>query len=396
MGKLPGTEFPPESRMRRIALVSLLLIAGAGLVACDGGKAEGGGPGGVAAGGPPGGMQLPVETVTLAPRPLTGGVSTVGSLRADEQVVVRPEVAGRIARIHFTEGGTVRAGQPLFSLDASLARAALNEAAANLENSRRAAARAGQLVGERLIARADYDRARAALGVDQARVASARAALSKMTLTAPFSGQVGLREVSVGEVVNAGQALVTLVRLDPIEVDFSVPETQLSKLQRGQRIRVEVDAYPGDAFGGEVVAIDPVVDPNSRSTKLRARIANPDGRLRPGQFARLQLEVGGSGGEALLVPEQALMQDGQTRFVYTVVDGKARRTEVQTGTRTPGFVQVTSGLKAGDVVITAGQAKPMMHEGMAVDVLPESGLPPQGADTPAAGKSAAGTKEPAK
>lgn len=367
--------------MRRIALVSLLLIAGAGLVACDGGKAEGGGPGGAAAGGPPGGMQLPVETVTLAPRPLTGGVSTVGSLRADEQVVVRPEVAGRIARIHFTEGGTVRAGQPLFSLDASLARAALNEAAANLENSRRAAARAGQLVGERLIARADYDRARAALGVDQARVASARAALSKMTLTAPFSGQVGLREVSVGEVVNAGQALVTLVRLDPIEVDFSVPETQLSKLQRGQRIRVEVDAYPGDAFGGEVVAIDPVVDPNSRSTKLRARIANPDGRLRPGQFARLQLEVGGSGGEALLVPEQALMQDGQTRFVYTVVDGKARRTEVQTGTRTPGFVQVTSGLKAGDVVITAGQAKPMMRDGVPVVSVPAQGA--QAAKPPA-------------
>jgi membrane fusion protein (multidrug efflux system) len=359
--------------MRRIALVSLLLMTGAGLVACGGGQPEGGGPG-AGPGGPPGGMQLPVETITLAAQPLSGGVSAVGSLRADEQVVVRPEVAGRVSQIHFTEGGTVRAGQPLFSLDASLARAALNEASANLENSRRAASRAGQLVGENLIARADYDRARAALGVDQARVASARAALSKMTLTAPFSGQIGLREVSVGEVVNAGQALVTLVRLDPIEVDFSVPETQLSRLQRGQRIRVEVDAYPRDTFGGEVVAIDPVIDPNSRSTRLRARIANPDGRLRPGQFARLQLDVGGANATAILVPEQALMQDGQTRFVYTVVDGKAKRTEVQTGTRTPGFVQVTSGLKAGDVVITAGQAKPMMRDG--VPVMP---APPQGA-----------------
>lgn len=360
--------------MPRIALVSLLLIAGVGLSACTGGGAEGGAPGGAGPGGPPGGMQLPVETATVAAQPLAGGVTAVGSLRADEQVVVRPEVAGRIAQIHFTEGGTVRAGQPLFSLDASLARAALNEASANLENSRRAASRAGQLVGEQMIARADYDRARAALGVDQARVASARAALSKMTLAAPFSGQVGLREVSVGEVVNAGQALVTLVRLDPIEVDFSVPEGLLPKLQRGQRIRVEVDAYPGDTFGGEVVAIDPVVDPNSRSAKLRARIGNPDGRLRPGQFAKLQLDVGGASANALLVPEQALMQDGQTRFVYTVVDGKAKRTEVKTGTRTPGFVQVTEGLKAGDVVITAGQAKPMMRDGV-----PVMSLPPQGA-----------------
>lgn len=361
--------------MRRIALVSLLLIAGAGVSACKG-DAEGGGPGGAPAGGPPGGMQLPVETTTLAPRSLAGGVAAVGSLRADEQVVVRPEVSGRIAQIHFTEGGTVRAGQPLFSLDASLARAALNEASANLENSRRAATRANQLLGDQLIARADVDRARAALGVDQARVASARAALSKMTLTAPFSGQVGLREVSVGEVVNAGQALVTLVRLDPIEVDFSVPENQLAALQRGQRIRVEVDAYPGDAFGGEVVAIDPVVDANSRSTRLRARIANPDGRLRPGQFARLQLDVGTGDANALLVPEQALMQDGQTRFVYTVVDGKAKRTEVQTGTRTPGFVQVTRGLKAGDVVITAGQAKPMMRDGVPVMATPADGAKP--------------------
>jgi membrane fusion protein (multidrug efflux system) len=136
-----------------------------------------------------------------------------------------------------------------------------------------------------------------------------------------------------------------------------------------------VDAYPGDTFGGEVVAIDPVVDPNSRSAKLRARIANPDGRLRPGQFAKLQLDIGGGNASAILVPEQALMQDGQTRFVYTVVDGKAKRTEVQTGTRTPGFVQVTQGLKAGDVVITAGQAKPMMRDGVPVMSLPPEGAP---------------------
>jgi membrane fusion protein (multidrug efflux system) len=134
-------------------------------------------------------------------------------------------------------------------------------------------------------------------------------------------------------------------------------------------------------FSGTVEAIDPVIDPNSRSVKLRAQIPNPDGRLRPGQFAQLQLDTGGAAGEGVLVPEQALLQDGNVRYVYTVVDGKAHRVEVRTGLRVPGKVQVTEGLKAGDVVITSGQTKPIMHEGLAVQVMPAGGAQggPQGA-----------------
>jgi membrane fusion protein (multidrug efflux system) len=335
---------------------------------------------------------MPVEAATLKAEPLAAGVQTVGSLRADESVVVRPEVGGRIVRIHFTEGGRVSAGQPLFTLDGSTAQAALNEATANLENSRRAVARAGQLAEQKLIAASDYDKAKAAFGVDQARAASARTALSKMTLSAPFSGQIGLREVSVGDFVSVGQDLVTLVRLDPIEVDFSVPENTLSQLKNGQKITITVDAFPKDVFGGEVVAIDPVIDPNSRSAKLRAQIANPDFRLRPGQFAQLQLDTGGNRTDALLVPEQALMQDGNTRYVYTVVDGKAHRVEIKTGVRVPGKVQVIEGLKAGDVVITAGQTKPIMHEGLGVQPLPPGGMQ----SAPAAGPPKAGAQQPAK
>lgn len=374
------------------AMVIALSVA---LGACGGDEAAGaGGPGGGGPGGPGGGMPpLPVEAVTLKLQPLSGGLQTVGSLRADESVVVRPEVAGRIVRIHFTEGGRVEAGQPLFTLDGSVPQAALNEAMANLENSRRAMERSRQLIDQKLIARSDYDQTLATHAVDQARVESARTTLSKMTLRAPFSGEIGLRQVSVGEFVNVGQDLVTLVRLDPIEVDFSVPESALSKLDRGQKIRITVDAYPGEVFDGEVTAIDPVVDPNSRSARLRARIDNPDGRLRPGQFAQLKLDIG-AGTNALMVPEQALMQEGDTRFVYTIVDGKAKKTVVETGTRTPGLVQVTKGLKAGDVVITAGQAKPMMHEGAAVMPLPaegaaQPGQPAQGASQPSKPQPAA-------
>ena len=353
--------------MARTRSVSLLFSAALalGLAACSD-EPDAGAAG---AGGPPGGMQLPVEAVTVTPQPLAGGLDTVGSLRADESVVVSPEVAGRITRIHFREGGSVNAGDPLFSLDGDSARAALAEAQANLANSRSAAARAEQLIDQQLIARSDYDTLRAQQAVDAARVASARTALSKMTLRAPFAGQVGLREVSVGDYVSAGQDLVTLVRIDPIEVDFSVPETELQRLRPGQRLQLQVDAFPGETFGGEVVAIDPVIDVDSRSVQVRARIANPDGQLRPGQFARLQLQARNQD-TALLIPEQALMQQGEERFVYTVVDGKASRVVVQTGARVPGMVEVTSGLQAGDVVITAGHGKPMFFEGVGVMVVP--------------------------
>lgn len=360
---------------RTLLLPGLMSVALLALAGCGEDPAAAG----AAAGGPPGGMQLPVEAVTVQPQPLSGGLQTVGSLRADESIVVRPEVGGRIERIHFEEGGRVSAGQALFTLDASVARAALNEAEANLENSRRANARAAELAESQLIARSDYDQTRAAFAVDQARVASARAALSKMTLRAPFSGRIGLREVSVGDFVSVGQDLAPLVRMDPIKVDFSVPEGALSRIATGQPIDVTVDAFPGETFAGKVVAIAPVIDPNSRSVQLRAEIPNPDGRLRPGQFAKLVLDTSEGAAKGLLVPEQALMQEGETRFVYTVVDGKAHKAVVQTGIRVPGKVQVVEGLKAGDVVITAGQAKPMMHEGMGVMVLPEGGAGPDAA-----------------
>jgi membrane fusion protein (multidrug efflux system) len=372
-----------ESRIRSTTAIATALALSLALAACGGDDAAGA-PQGGGEGGPPGGGMppMPVEAVTLKNETFAGGLQTVGSLRADESVVVRPEIAGRIVRIHFTEGGSVKAGQALFTLDSATARAAYNEAAANLDNSQRAEARTRELVGQKLIAQADHDTARARLGVDRARVESARTALDKMTLRAPFSGEVGLRNVSVGEFVNVGQDLVTLVRLDPIEVDFSVPESTIGQLKTGQKISITVDAFPKDVFGGAVEAIDPVIDMNSRSAKLRAQIPNPDGRLRPGQFAKLQLDTGGDGGKGVLVPEQALMLDGTVRFVYTIVDGKAHRVEVRTGLRVPGKVQVTQGLKAGDVVITAGQTKPIMHEGLAVQPVPTGGAqgpqqPPQ-------------------
>ena len=275
--------------MRAPALsLFLALLATGTLAACSGGDAD------QTAGGPPGGGMPPmaVEAVTVKAEPLQAGLSTVGTLRADESVVIRPEVNGRLVKIHFDEGQRVSQGDPLFSLDASVTQADLREAQATLENARRANERATDLGGRQLLSRSDVDSARAQLGVSQARVESARAQLQKTTLVAPFSGVIGLREVSVGEVVSPGQALVNLVRLDPMEVDFSLPESELAQVSRGQKLSLAVDAYPGETFAGEVSAVEPVIDVNSRSARVRATVANADGRLRPGLFARVNLGVG--------------------------------------------------------------------------------------------------------
>ena len=189
-------------------------------------------------------------------------------------------------------------------------------------------------VGDAIVGWARDEAARAALLRAEAERDRAGIALENRSLRAPFGGVVGLTDLVEGQLIDTATPIATLDDLSVIEVDFSVPENALEQLRNGQRVSITVDAFSGDVYGGQVVAIDPVIDPDSRSARLRAQIANPDGRLRPGQFAQLQLDTGGNtSSTALLVPEQALMQDGNTRFVYTVVAGKAHRAEIKTGTR---------------------------------------------------------------
>ncbi len=352
-------------RPRLIIAVAVLASVVAGILW----RQFGAPPASAQGGGPPGGMALAVEAITLKPRPLASGLTTVGSLRAGESVVVRPEISGRLVRIGFADGAAVAQGALLFELDGAVLRAEVNEAQANLDNDRRAANRARELAAKNLVAHADHDAAQAQQAISAARLASAQAQLAQTRLRAPFAGVLGLREVSVGEVLSPGQALVSLVRLDPMQVDFGLPESALSAVAVGEPVTVQVDTFPDEAFSGTVLAIEPAVDRDSRAIRVRASIGNGQQRLRPGQFARVQ--IGAASAAALLLPEQALLQDGDTRFVYRIVDGKAVRTVIRTGRRLPGQVQVLAGLKAGDRVITAGQGKPMMHDGAAVSVQAE-------------------------
>lgn len=327
------TPMPPTR-----ALTATLLMLGAG------GAAEG---------------QMPptiVETARPVVENVVDHVTAVGTLRAAESVTIRPEVAGLIERVHLEEGQTVKANDPLFTLDASLIRAEVNEWEATVAQSKRDTERTRELVDRKLAPLSDLDAKRAQLEVDQARLSSARTRLAKTVIRAPFTGVAGLRHVSPGEYVQIGQELVSLVQLDPIKLDFRVPESALSRISTGQRVRIAVDAYPGETFEGEVYAISPQLDASGRSVELRATIANPEGRLRPGLFARVELETAARE-NALLVPEEALWPVGDKQYVYVVEDGTAKLVEVVTGVRQAGRVEITSGIDRDDVVITAGQIK---------------------------------------
>jgi membrane fusion protein (multidrug efflux system) len=352
-----------------------LVLALALLAGCS---KQGGGPGG------PGGMGgMPpsaVETVVVHATDAPNVFETVGSLRSAEAIMLRPEVAGRVQAIHFSDGQQVGAGALLVTLDDALVRAELNEANANLANSRRAYGRAQELAQKQLIAKADLDKAQAALGVDQARAASAATRTSKAQIRAPFGGMIGLRKVSVGDYVTAGQDLVELVRLDPLEIELRAPEVAMSSLAVGQKVLFGVDAMPAERFTATVSAISPIVELGGRSVALRARFDNPDSKLRPGMSARVRIELQ-SNARALLVPEQAIVPMGEQKNVYTVVQGKAKLVPVTIGMRLPGQVELTSGVQDGDVVIVAGIQK-------IGDGAPVAAKPMQDAAAPAAAASA--------
>lgn len=319
----------------------------------------------LAQGGPPGGMKTPVEAVEVTIRPLEASVSTVGSLRAAEAVMLRPEIAGRIERIHVADGQPVEAGEALFSLDAALINAEVNEASANLDRSRRAHTRARELSGRKLISNADFDSAEADLAVDEARLASARARLEKTIIRAPFSGAVGLRQVSLGQYIGVGDDLVNVVKLNPMQVDFQLPEVRLTSLAPGVSVKVTVDAFPDRAFVGEIMAIDPQIDAAGRSVSVRALLDNKEVILRPGLFARVEVVLSANPA-ALMVPEQALWPMGDKHYVFRVEAEIAKLLEVELGQRLPGWAEIVSGLAAGDVVVTAGQMK--LRDGAPVQV----------------------------
>lgn len=323
-----------------------------------------------AQGGPPGGRQVTVESLVVEPRSLRSRVNAVGTVLADASAMLRAEVPGQILELHFSDGQAVSKGDRLFSIEATVLEAEVNEARANVEQSEAAYTRARELIDDRLISATDFDTARANYNVGVARLLSSEARLSKTVIRAPFDGFAGLRRINIGDYATVGQELVDIVRLDPLRVEFSVAETLLAQLKPGQSVDVAVGAYTNETFPGTITAISPQVDVAGHSVLLRAELPNADLRLRPGLFAQVSVTLAEKP-HALMLPEQAIWPIGNDKTVYVIEDGKAQRRIVTLGQREPGLVEVVSGLSAGEEVVTAGQMK--IFDGADVKAIPATG-----------------------
>jgi len=352
-------------------------------------------PAGPAAGGPPPG--LPVKAVHVKLGEVRNEVGAVGSLLADEAVIIRPEIDGRVVNIHFEEGQRVSKGQKLVTLDPAELKAQLAQSEAQARTDAQRYERSKELLSQKFISQEALDVARNNLDRAEALRREAEARLSKTVITAPFSGLVGLRMISPGAYVKAGDDIVRLENLDSIKLDFRIPEVFASQVRSGQQVSVRLDAFPNEEFRGTIYAIEPVVDERTRTFLIRAKVPNKGTKLKPGMFVRVGLTLE-TRKNAMLVPEPAIWPQGQDNYVFRVQDGKAALTKVELGTRRPGEVEIVAGLSPSDLVITEGQIK--LRDGAPVMVLPDQPAPTAqdgaaagGVVKPAASAGAAGQSE---
>ena len=290
-------------------------------------------------------------------------VEAVGTARANEQVTLSAPVTERIVRLNFDDGGYVQRGQTIAVLAQAEEAADLREAQARAREAQQQLARIEELRRRGFATKSSLDAQSAMAAQMQAQAAGARATIGDRVVTAPFSGWVSLRNISAGAVVNAGAEIATISDLSSIKLDFPVPETMLSAIAEGQSIVATAAAYPDQPFRGQVDTIDPVIDPNTRAVMVRARLPNPDRKLKPGMLLTVAIETAPRMG--LSVPELAVVGEGDARFVYVVgADGKAKRTQVRTGLRSDGRIEILEGLQPGQKVVTEGVVK--LSDGMQV------------------------------
>jgi membrane fusion protein (multidrug efflux system) len=316
---------------------------------------------------PPGTLPVKAVPAKLARALIEAGA--VGSLRADESVVIRPEIAGRIELIAFAEGQSVKKGALLARLDAAETRAQVTSSRAQAELDKQRLERAEDMRRKGFISQQALDEQHSAYTRSVAKQREDEARLAKSEIRAPFDGVAGLRHVSEGAYVPAGTDIARLEKIDQLKLDFRVPETYLAQLRGGLAVSAAVDAFPQSSFSGKIYAIEPAVDEQTRTVLVRARVGNPDLKLRPGMFARVSLTLGVRE-NAVWIPEEAIVPRGQDSLVFRVVEGRVELVPVQTGARKVGEVEILKGVAAGDLIVTEGTQR--LAPGMAVSVIPSA------------------------
>ncbi|MDJ0910669.1 MAG: efflux RND transporter periplasmic adaptor subunit [Woeseiaceae bacterium] len=327
----------------------LLSLVSAALLAACGSDEETQGRGGW------GGGATRVVTAEVELQPLVDEIQALGTARANESVQIQPRISSLVETINFDEGQSVSAGDLLVELENDEILAGLALAEANLSESRSLYERNRTLSSSQAISVSNLEELLAEVQVNEAQVQAAQARLDNTLIRAPFDGRVGLRRVSPGSFVNSSTVITTLDDVSIIKLDFSVPETFLTAVTEGMGIRAESVVYPDRVFEGQVISVDTRLDPVSRSVQVRATIPNDDGALKPGMFMTVDLQR--DRGEVLVAPEQAIVPEGTTQYVFVVVDGVVERRAVELGRRIPGYVVIAGGLTPGETVVTEGTGK---------------------------------------
>lgn len=315
-----------------------------------------------------GGYHFPtavVEAIEAATEKVDVTVSALGTLQADQAITVTPEITGIVTSIDFEDGERIEQGDVIITIDDKDLKARLAQAEARLTLTRANYQRAERLLKQGSGTARARDEAVNDFKSAEAEVAATKTALDKATITAPFSGIIGLRQVSLGQYVTAGQPIATLADVDNLRIDFRVSEVFLTKIAKGQNVSVVFDALPGETYKGVISAIDPVVSVDGRSLSVRALLTNDSGKLRPGLFGRVEIvtEVR----DSILLPESAIVASPEGgEAVFKVTDGRAKMMPVTLGERRPGEVEILSGVEEGDTIIVSGQLK--IRDGDGVEI----------------------------
>lgn len=312
------------------------------------------------------GQSVAVETANAVATTSTEDIRAIGTLQSDESVQITSEIAGRITEIALSEGAPVDAGAAMVKLDTALAVAEVDDAQSRYNLAEGNLQRANSLARSGNVTERARDEATSNSETARAALELAKVRLSKHTIVAPFSGTAGIRKVSPGAYITAGQPIVNLEKIDALKIDFKLPEIFLSQVKNGQTIEIAVDALPGRTFTGTIYAIDPHLDVNGRALNIRARLENPQLILRPGLFARIRVK-GQTKRNVLVIPEAAIVPRGQDKIVFRIENGQAMEAKVTVGGRSNGLVEILDGLAADTTVVTAGQQ--MLKNGSRVEVI---------------------------
>lgn len=365
-----GPDRVPPSRRRRVALVLLgtallaVVALGGRRAGVFGGTAQAGAPDDAPGAMPP----MPVDVDSARRGGVVDAVRATGRIEAVQAVELRSDEPGRVLELLFQEGQAVAAGTRLIRIDDAVLRAEAERAAADRDLAQQQLERMRRLHAQNAASPADMERVAAAARRADAALAVLELQIERSTVRAPFAGVVGQRFVSRGDYVTTATPLLTLQTMDPQRAVIEIPERHAAQLQRGQMVEFTVGAHPGRVFQARVDFIDPVVQPESRTIVVKARAPNPGRLLKAGMFIEARLAVA-TRADAIVVREDAVQPLRTANVVWAVVDGRASRRVVELGARSPGVVEIVSGVAAGEMVVVGGLER--MAEGMPVAPRPQ-------------------------